>query len=104
MLDDPDGQSQKFVDRPHPGAVAAGQIIIDRHHVNAFAGQGVQIRGKCRHQSFPFTGRHFRDIALVEDHPADKLNVKMPHVQDAFAYLAHHGEGFRQNTIQNFFW
>ena len=64
-------QPQKPVDLAHPIAVALGQVVIDRHHMHAFAGQRVEICGKGGHQGLAFTGLHFGDGAGVQHHAAD---------------------------------
>ena len=38
---DADVHAEKMVDRPHPGGVSLGQIVIDRHQMNALAHQRV---------------------------------------------------------------
>ena len=37
----PDAQAQEAVNLAHPLAVALGQVVVDRHHMHALAGQGV---------------------------------------------------------------
>ena len=40
-LNNPDAQTQKFIQRPHPITVAPRQVIIDGHDMHAFSSQGV---------------------------------------------------------------
>ena len=40
-VDRADGHSQEVVHAPHPFCVTFGQIIVDRHHMHAFAGQSI---------------------------------------------------------------
>ena len=40
VLDDPDLEAEELVDRAHPFRVAPGQVVVDRHHVDALARQG----------------------------------------------------------------
>ena len=47
--DHADAHSQKPVNLPHPVGVALRQIVIDRDHMNAFAGQCVEINRQGRH-------------------------------------------------------
>ena len=41
VLNDADGQSQKFIERPHPLAVAPCQVIVDGHDMHTLAGERV---------------------------------------------------------------
>ena len=98
--DDAHGHSQHFVDGPHPCCVPLGQIIVHRDQVDALSGQGIQIeRHGCR-QRFPLTGLHFRDRSLVQDQPAENLNVERPHPDAPPGRLADDREGFHQDVLQ----
>ena len=98
--DHTDLEAEKLVEPPHPLRVAAGQVIVDRNHVNAVAGQRVQVARQGGDQRLAFTGFHFGDLALVEHHAANQLNVEMTHVQHAAAGLADHGEGRNQEVVK----
>ena len=78
MNDDADRQTEKAVDLSHPFAVALGEIIVDRHDMNAFTGKRVQINGQGRDERFTFAGLHLGDVALMQDHTADQLHIEMP--------------------------
>jgi len=56
--------------------------------VHAVAGERVQVRRQHRHQRLALARAHLRDLALVEDHPADELHVKGAEAQDAAGGLA----------------
>ncbi len=99
---DTNSQAQKFVNLTHPDRVTTGQVIVHRDDMHALARQGVQINGKRRDQGFPLTGFHFRDLALVQDHPTDQLNVKMPHAQNAPGGLSNRCESFIQDVVFGF--
>ena len=86
----------------HPLRVALGQIVVDRDHVDAAPAERVEINRQGRDQGFAFAGLHFRDRALMQHHAADQLHVEVAHVEYAAAGLAHHGESFHQNFVQNF--
>ena len=102
VLDNPNGESQKFVQASHPLGVAPGQIIVDRYDVNPFAFQGIQICGKRCDQRLTFTCLHFRNAALMQHNSTDKLHVEMPHVERALACFTHDGEGIRQQVFEGF--
>ena len=43
--DDADGEAEELVDLAHPLGVALGQVVVHRDHVDAVAGQRVQVAG-----------------------------------------------------------
>ncbi len=63
--------------------------------------EGVEVDRKGGDQRFALAGLHFSDLAVVQHHAADQLHVEVPHIQDAAARLAHHGESLRENLIQD---
>ena len=99
-LDRTDAQAQGTIEGAHPFRIAAGEVIVHRHHVNAFAFERVQVSWKCRDQCFTFTGHHFRDIATVQNHPTDHLNIVMTHVQESPTSFAADGKGFGKNVVE----
>ena len=99
---DTHAHAQKPVYLTHPFGVAARQVVVDGHHVHAFAGKGVQIHGERGHERLAFTGAHLRDLALVQHHSTDQLHVEMTHAQRALGHLAHASEGFMQQAVQAF--
>ena len=98
--DDADGQAEPLVDAAHPLGVAMGQVVVDGDDVNAVAFERVQINGQGGDQRLSFTGLHLGDFAGVQHHAADQLDVEVPHVEDAAAGFAHHGEGFDQQIVE----
>ena len=58
-----------------------------------------QVRSRRRHQRFSFTGRHFGNLAVIENIAADKLDIIMPHVQVSAGRLAYRRENLRQNLL-----
>src|SRR5262249_5807797 len=93
--DDTDGEAEAAIKRTHPLRVAAGEIVIDGHDVNAAAGEGIQNSGKSGDQGLAFAGFHFGDFAVVQNTSADELHVEVPHVQEAPPGFA--GESERGN-------
>ena len=80
ILDAADGEAEVLVDDAHPGGVAAGEVVVDGHDVDALAGQGVEIDRHGRHERFALARGHFGDLALVQGHAADELRVERHHV------------------------
>ncbi len=98
--DDADGEAEELVQRTHPVGVAARQVVVDGDHVHALAGQRVQVDRQGRDQGLALTGTHFGDLALVQDHAADQLDVEVTHAHHALASLADDGEGLGQDLVE----
>ncbi len=97
---DPDREPKPVVDAAHPLGVAPSQVVVDRDHVHALAGQGVEIDRQRRGQGFTLTGAHFGDLSAVQRHAAYQLHVEVAHFEHALAGLAHGGKGLGQQRIQ----
>ena len=93
-------QPQKFIDLPHPARVARGEIVVDRHDVDALARQRVQEHGKGRHQRLALSRLHFCDLALVKRHSSHQLDIKMPLTKRSFCRLTHQSKGFGHKRIK----
>jgi len=63
--------------------------------MHGFAADGVQISGQRRHERFAFAGAHFGNLALVEHHAADQLNIEVAHIQNSFARFSNCRKSFR---------
>ncbi len=100
--DDAHRQAQELVDLAHPFGVALGQIIVDGDDVDAAAGERVEVDRKRGDQRLAFAGLHFGDLAFVQDHAADELNVEMTLAQRALGRLAYGGEGRHQDVVERF--
>ena len=98
--DDADGQAEEFVDLAHPFGVALGEIIVDGDDVDAAAGERVEIDRKRRDQRLAFAGLHLGDLAFVQHHAADQLDVEMALAERALGRLAHGGEGRHQDVVE----
>ncbi len=98
--DHADGQAEEIIDLAHPFAVAAGEVVVDGDDMDALAGQCVEIHRKGRHQRLAFAGLHLGDVALMQHHAADQLDVEMPLAEGALGGLAHGGEGRNQDVVE----
>jgi hypothetical protein len=47
--------------------------------VHALAGQRVEVDRQRRHQRLALAGAHLGDLAVVQHHAADELDVEVPH-------------------------
>ena len=98
--DDADGKAEEFVDLAHPFGVALGQVIVDRDDVDAAGAKRVEIDRKSGDQRLAFAGLHFRDLALVQHHAADELDVEVALTERALGSFPHGGEGRHQNVVK----
>ena len=62
-----------------PARVATGEIVVDRHNVDAEAGEGIEVDRQCGDEGFAFAGLHFGDHAAVECDAADELDIEVDH-------------------------
>ena len=65
------------------------------------AGQRVQVERQRGDERLAFAGAHLGDLALVQDHPADQLDVIGTLADRPLGGLAHRRERFRQEFIQH---
>ena len=68
--------------------------------MDALAGQRVEIDRERRDQRLAFAGLHLGDVALVQHHAADQLDVEMALAEGALGRLAHGGEGRNQKVVE----
>ena len=100
--DQADGKAHETEDLAHPFGVTLGQIVIDRNHMDALSGQGVQIGGQGGHQGLAFTGFHLSDTALVQDDAAYYLDPVGTHPKNTPSSLTAGSKSLRQNIVQGF--
>ena len=91
---------RKLVDLAHPFGVAPGEVVVDGDDVDALACERVEIDRERRDQRLAFAGLHLGDVALMQHHAADQLDVEMALAERAFGRLAHGGEGRNQEVVQ----
>src|ERR1700737_2321679 len=99
MKNDAGSETQESVHATHVGGVAAGEVIVDRNDVNAFASQCVEVTWESRNERFAFTGSHFRHSATVKSDATDHLNVVMPEPDRAPGCFANDSKGFGQKLV-----
>ena len=93
-------QTQNVINRPHALQTYFAEIIVGRHQMRAFSGQGIQEQRQGSHEGLSLTGFHFRDFARMQDHPADQLDVIMTQADGSYGCLTHQGKCFHQQFIQ----
>ena len=97
-----DRQAEETVQLAHLLAVAASQIVIDRNHMHALAGQCVEVYRQCRNQRLALTSTHLSNTTLMQAHAADQLHIEMTHAQYTARPFTDYGKSLRQQVIQRF--
>ena len=96
VLDAANAHAEPVEDEPDPLRIALGEVVVDGDDVDAAAGQPVEVRCQRRDECLPLAGLHLGDLAAVQDHPAQHLDVVMALAERAIHRLADGGEGIRQ--------
>ena len=100
VLDDADREAEEPVEPAHPLGVPLGEVVVDRHDVNAVAGESVEVRGEGRDEGLALARLHLGDRPAVEGEAADELHVEVPHPQHPPARLADDREGLGQDVVE----
>ncbi len=56
-------EAEEAVHPTHPLAVTLCEVIVDRHNVNTFAGQSIEVGRQRGHEGLTFTSAHLGDVA-----------------------------------------
>ncbi len=99
---DAHGEAKKFIDGPHPLGIPLSEVIVDGYDVDAEPCQRVEVYRKGCHKRLAFACGHLGDLPFVENDAADKLDVKMAHIDSPPRCFADDGECLRQNGIEIF--
>ena len=87
LVDPADGEAEQLVDRAHPLGVAAGQVVVDRDHVDR-APRGIAGGGDGGGQRLALTGGHLHDVTGEQRLRAEQLHVIGALVEGALGGLA----------------
>ncbi len=98
--DHADRHAEETVDLPHPLGVAAGEVVVDRDHMHALAGERVEVDRQGRNQRLALAGLHFGNPAFVQHHPAGQLHVEMALAERALGGLPHGRERRHQDVVE----
>ena len=98
--DDSGGHAQRAIDAAHKLTLISGEVVVDRHHVNASTGDGVEVRGERGHEGLTLTGLHLRDVAEVERRATHDLHVEVTQADGAFGCLSNGREGLGEHVVE----
>src|SRR5664280_629253 len=96
VLKEADRHAKEFIDRPHPGPITLGQVIVDGNKVPSMTHNGVEVQGTGGHERLPFAGLHLRDIAKVERDTSKELFGEELQPYETASRFSYQREGFRQ--------
>ena len=75
------GQAEEVVHAAHLLGLELGEVVVDRDHVHALAGERVEVGGQHGDERLALTGLHLGDVAEVEGRRAHDLHVEGPHAR-----------------------
>jgi len=87
-------------DSTHHLGLELGEVVVDRDHVDALTGQGVEVRRERGDEGLALTGLHLGDVAEVERGGTHDLHVERTHPGDPLGGLADRGERFRHQVVE----
>ena len=95
LLNVADRQAEEAIDLAHPGCVAAGEVVVHGHDVDAVPLTREPGDGRNGRQRLAFAGLHFGDAAARQRQRPAQLDVE--HIQSQHAGCdgrcnGHHGE------------
>ena len=102
VLEDADGEAEAVVDLTHPLGVTLGEVVVDGDEVRAIAFERVEVHREGGDEGLALSGAHFGDLALMEDHTAEYLDVEGAHAGAPLGGFADDGEGFRGDVVERF--
>ena len=69
--------------------------------MDTLAGERIEVNRQSSYESLTFTSLHLGNLALMEAHTANHLNIEMTHTQHAPASLTGDGKSLRQNLVKS---
>src|SRR5215217_2305730 len=93
-------EPQEVVDAAHPLGVEAGQVVVDRHEVDALAAEPVQVGGQGRDEGLALARLHLGHPAEMQRGPAHQLDVEVALADDALGGLARDGERLDGDVVE----
>ena len=79
VKDAPHAEAKESVNSPHPFTIASGKVIVDRDHMHSSAGEGIEEYRESTDQCLALTCCHFGNLASVEGHAANELDIERHH-------------------------
>ena len=89
-----------MIQRRVPAGVAARQVVVDGDQVRAASFERIEVQREGGDQRLALTGLHLGDPPLVEDDPADQLDVEVAHPEGPLRCLAHDRERLGKEVVE----
>ena len=87
LLNTTNRETQIPVKVAHPLGVTSGEVIIDRDQLRIAGSQRIEVKRQGGHEGLALTGRHFRDLALMQREATDELHIEVDHVPSLFVLV-----------------
>ncbi len=100
VADDANLEPQEAEYRTHPFGVPLGQILVHGDDMHALPGERVEVGRQRGHQGLALAGAHLGDLALMQGHSAQQLDIEMTQAKGAAGGLADGGKGLRDQVVQ----
>jgi hypothetical protein len=100
VLDGADRRAELLVDRTRPLGVALREVVVNRHEVDAVAGERVQVQRLHGDERLALARLHLGDVALVEHDAAHQLHVEEPDADRAPERLPNGGVGLEDDLLE----
>ncbi len=72
-------ETVEHIERSHPLGVTLCQIVVDGHHVNTVACEGVEEYRQCGNKSLTLTGCHLGNLSLMKHAASEELHIVVNH-------------------------
>src|SRR3954467_9498124 len=95
-----DAQAHRPIEPAHPLGVALRQVVVHGDDVDALPLERVEDERQGGDERLAFARLHLGDVALVERHPAEELDVEVAHPENAHAHLTGEREAVRQDAVE----
>ena len=71
--------------------------------MGALTGKRIEVKRQCGDQGFTLTGFHLRYLAVMQDDPAQQLDIVMAKPDGAFGGFANCSKGLREKIFEGGF-
>ena len=73
-------ETMEHIEWSHPFGVTLGEVVVDGHHVDSVAGEGIEEYGEGGHEGLTFTRCHLGNLSLMEYDTTEELHIIVDHL------------------------
>ena len=99
VLDHPNRQPQKEIDRPNPQGIPSGQIVVNRNKMSPLAAQGIEVEGHRGHQSLSLSRLHLGNFSLMKHYASHNLNIVRLQANGSPGHLFNQSKGLKEKVV-----